>query len=67
MGLHDLSSFPTFLSQFACGFPPLTKLAIEEESRLSRRELIELRAGRSKPHRKNQELLAAILKNLSLL
>ena len=31
---------------------------------LSRRELIELRAGRSKPHRKTQELLGAILKNL---
>jgi hypothetical protein len=32
---------------------------------LSRRELIELRAGRSKkPHRKNQELLVNILKNL---
>jgi hypothetical protein len=34
---------------------------------LSRRELIELRAGRSKPHRKNQKLLAEILKKLGLL
>jgi hypothetical protein len=35
--------------------------------RLSRREIIELRAGRKKPHRKTQELLAAILKELGLL
>jgi hypothetical protein len=34
---------------------------------LSRRELIELRAGRSKPHRKTQELLQSILKGLDLL
>ena len=34
---------------------------------LSRRELIELRAGRSKPHRKTQELLLSILKGLGLL
>src|SRR5215469_15399618 len=32
--------------------------------RLSRREIIELRAGRKKPHRKTQELLVAILKEL---
>jgi hypothetical protein len=32
----------------------------------SRRELIELRAGRSKPHRKTQELLVVILKKLEL-
>ena len=32
--------------------------------RLSRREIIELRAGRKKPHRKTQELLVAILKKL---
>jgi len=30
---------------------------------LSRRELIELRAGRSKPHRKTQELLVVVLKS----
>jgi hypothetical protein len=34
---------------------------------LSRRELIELRAGRSKPHRKTRELLQSILKGLGLL
>jgi hypothetical protein len=33
--------------------------------RLSRREIIELRAGRKKPHRKTQELLESILKRLS--
>lgn len=33
----------------------------------SRRELIELRAGRSTPHRKTQELLVSILKNLGLI
>jgi len=45
----------------------LTVLVKECGKRLSRRELIELRAGRSRPHRKNQELLVAILKNLGLL
>jgi hypothetical protein len=35
--------------------------------RLSRREIIELRAGRKKPHRKTQELLVAILKKLGLI
>lgn len=35
--------------------------------RLSRRELIELRAGRSQPHRKTQELLVGILKKLKLI
>jgi hypothetical protein len=34
---------------------------------LSRRELIELRAGRSKPHPRNQAFLVAILRNLLLL
>jgi hypothetical protein len=34
---------------------------------LSRRELIELRAGRSNPHQKTQELLQSILKGLGLL
>ena len=32
----------------------------------SRREIIELRAGRSKPHRRTQELLTTILKSLGL-
>ena len=34
---------------------------------LSRRELIELRAGHSRPHRKTQELLVGILKKLNLI
>jgi len=34
---------------------------------LARRELIELRVGRSMPHRKTQELLVAILKKLGLI
>jgi hypothetical protein len=37
-------------------------------NKLSRRELIELRAGRGKPHRKkNQELLLVILRKLQLI
>jgi hypothetical protein len=36
-------------------------------TRLSRREIIELRAGRSKPHRRTQELLESILKKLGFL
>jgi hypothetical protein len=39
----------------------LSRLVKECGSRLSRRELIELRAGRSRPHRKNRELLVAIV------
>lgn len=35
--------------------------------KLKRREIIELRAGRSEPHRKNRDLLASILKRLDLL
>ena len=35
--------------------------------KLKRREIIELRAGRSKPHRTNQELLVSILKKLDFL
>src|SRR5690349_1086167 len=42
----------------------LSVLVKECGKRLSRRELIELRAGRSKPHRKTQELLESILKTL---
>jgi hypothetical protein len=34
---------------------------------ISRRELVELKAGRSKPHRRNQELLLAVLNNLGLI
>jgi len=36
-------------------------------SRLCRREIIELRAGRKKPHRGTEKLLAEILKKLGLL
>ena len=43
---------------------PLGKLVKECIGRLSRRELIELRAGRSRPHPKNRELLAAIVGKL---
>ena len=42
---------------------PLQSLVKECKSKLSRRALIDLRAGRSKPHRKNQEMLAAIVKS----
>jgi hypothetical protein len=35
--------------------------------KLSRREIIELRAGRKKPHRKTQELLVSVLKTLKLI
>ena len=34
-------------------------------TKLSRREIIELRAGRSKPHRETQSLLLAVLKGLA--
>jgi hypothetical protein len=43
---------------------PLHALVKACGERLSRRELIELRAGRSRPHRKTRELLVNILKNL---
>jgi hypothetical protein len=45
---------------------PLGKLVKECLGRLSRRELIELRAGRSRPHRRNRELLVSILRKLGL-
>ena len=45
----------------------LSILAKECGKRLSRRELIELRAGRSKPHRKTRDLLVSILKGLGFL
>ena len=35
--------------------------------RLSRREIIELRAGRRKPHRRTQQLLEVVLKGLGIL
>ena len=36
-------------------------------NKLSRREIIELRAGRSKPHRKTLELVVGVLKKLKLI
>jgi hypothetical protein len=47
--------------------PELKMLVAACENKLSRREIIELRAGRSKPHRRTQELLQSILKGLGLL
>jgi hypothetical protein len=52
--------------------PALKKAKLEAlveacEKRLCRREIIELRAGRKKPHRKNQELLQSILKGFGFL
>jgi len=47
-----------------------TKLAVLVKAcgkRLSRREIIELRADRKKPHRKTQQLLESILKRLGFL
>jgi hypothetical protein len=46
---------------------PLHVLVKACGERLSRREMIELRAGRSKPHRKTRDLLVSILKALGLL
>jgi len=46
---------------------PLHVLVKVCEKQISRRELIELRAGRSKPHRKNQRLLESVLKRLEFL
>lgn len=42
----------------------LSFLIKECRGHLSRRAIIDLRAGRSRPHRKNQELLASILRKL---
>jgi hypothetical protein len=47
--------------------PPLAVLVKACVGRLSRRELIELRANRSRPHRKTQDLLVSILKGIGLL
>ena len=47
--------------------PKLEVLVEACGKRLCRREIIELRAGRKKPHRKNQELLVSILKKLGIL
>ena len=53
-------------------FPALKKISLkllvqECRGQLSRRALIDLRAGRSRPHRKTQELLAAVLKERGLI
>ena len=44
---------------------PLKSLVKECKAKLSRRALIDLRAGRSKPRRKNQEMLAVIVTKLA--
>lgn len=46
---------------------PLKTLVESCRGRLSRRELIELRAGRSKPHRRNQSFLVTKLRELGFL
>lgn len=49
--------------------PALKKLPLEvlvTMSGMSRRAIIDLRAGRSRPHRRNREVLVTILKNVSL-
>jgi hypothetical protein len=47
--------------------PKLEVLVEDCGKRLSRREIIELRAGRKKPHRGTQQLLESILKRLGFL
>ena len=47
--------------------PKLEVLVEACGKRLSHREIIELRAGRKKPHRKTQEILKSILEKLGLL
>ncbi|MGA8222522.1 MAG: hypothetical protein WB780_12780 [Candidatus Acidiferrales bacterium] len=46
---------------------PLRNIVEECRGRLSRRALINLRAGRSRPHRKNRELLDSIVRKLRLI
>jgi hypothetical protein len=43
----------------------LSDLVEQCRGKLSRRALIDIRAGRSRPHRKNQELLASIVNRLA--
>ena len=50
--------------------PTLKKITLKslaEKSGMSRRALIDARAGRSRPHRKNRERLVSILKKLGLI
>jgi hypothetical protein len=42
---------------------PLAALEAACQGRLSRRALIDIRAGRSTPHRKNQEFLASVVRS----
>jgi hypothetical protein len=42
-------------------------IRLVELSGLSRSTLIEIRAGRSRPHRKNQKLLAVVMRNMGLI
>lgn len=46
---------------------PLSRLVEDCRGILSRRALIDLRASRSRPHRKNQRLLVGVLRKLGLL
>jgi len=47
---------------------PLRRLVKECSGQISRRALIDLRAGRSsRPHRKNRELLISVLRDLTML
>jgi hypothetical protein len=46
---------------------PLAMLVKACAGKLSRRALIDIRVGRSTPHRKNQELLRTLLRSLGLL
>ena len=54
-------------TQPALNKPKLEVLVEACGKRLSRREIVELRAARSKPHRGTEKLLAEILKKLGLL
>jgi hypothetical protein len=46
---------------------PLARLIRACHGKLSRRAIIDIRAARSTPHRRNQELLAAVVRRLGLL
>jgi hypothetical protein len=53
-------------------FPALNKAPLDflvkmSDRRVSRRMIIDTRAGRSRPHRKNQELLTKVLRELGLI
>ena len=45
----------------------LADLVQQCKGAISRRALIDLRAGRSRPHRKNQDIIVAVLERLGLL